>query len=182
MNQTKVLLTRILAAVVVAAVILVCTVLPAEYGFDPTGFGEIAGLTGLADVPATAMTSQQGELTEDEVVFELQSFESVEYKYRLAKDAALLFGWSATGDVTYDLHAEPDGAAKGYAESFAKGKSAAESGSYTAPFAGIHGWFWENRNQQSVAVTLKTSGFYRSSILFRDGREQHRQLARTIPE
>jgi hypothetical protein len=53
--------------------------------------------------------------------------ESVEYKYRLDKGEALLYTWKATGRVNYELHAEPDGAPRGYAESFEKkdGKEAA---------------------------------------------------------
>ena len=42
-------MTATLAAVLGAAIILVAVVLPAEYGIDITGFGELTGLTRLAD-------------------------------------------------------------------------------------------------------------------------------------
>jgi len=53
--DTARLVRATLAAIVVAAVILVTTVLPAEYGIDPTGVGARLGLDVLqpaADVPA----------------------------------------------------------------------------------------------------------------------------------
>jgi hypothetical protein len=43
-----------------------------------------------------------------------------QYKYRLDKGEALLYSWNATAPVDYDLHAEPDGAPAGYAQSYEK--------------------------------------------------------------
>ena len=38
-------------------------------------------------------------------------------------------------------------------------------GSFTAPFAGTHGWYWRNKGETPVTVTVKTTGFYKD--LFR---------------
>ena len=43
------------------------------------------------------------------------------------------------------------------------------SGTLTAPFSGIHGWYWENTTDQPVTVTLTTAGFYNLSHEFRSG-------------
>src|SRR5204863_9155656 len=92
----------------------------------------------------------------------------MEYKYRLEKGKALLYSWKATTPVNYELHAEPDGAPRGYAESYEKRAATSDaSGTLTAPFSGIHGWYWENTGDQEVTVTLKTAGFYRISHEFR---------------
>ncbi len=40
-----------IATVVLAIVLLVLVVLPAEYGIDPTGFGELTGLSDFAEEP-----------------------------------------------------------------------------------------------------------------------------------
>jgi hypothetical protein len=102
------------------------------------------------------------------VDFRIAPHEFIEYKYRLDKGRALLYSWKATAAVNYELHAEPDGAPRGYAESYEKRPSTAEaSGTLTAPFAGIHGWYWENTGDAVVTVTLVTAGFYTMSHEFR---------------
>ena len=35
-----------------------------------------------------------------------------------------------------------------------------DHGSFTAPVAGRHGWFWQNLNDDTVTITVRTSGFY----------------------
>ena len=68
------------------------------------------------------------------------------------------------------LNAEPDGAPRGYAQSYEKGRGSSQaSGTLTAPFSGIHGWFWENTGDQEITVTLTTAGFYSMSHEFRRG-------------
>ena len=104
------------------------------------------------------------------VDFTIAPRDSVEYKYRLDKGKALLYSWKATGPVNYELHAEPDGAPRGYAQSYEKGRGSSQaSGTLTAPFSGIHGWFWENTGDQEITVTLTTAGFYNMSHEFRRG-------------
>jgi hypothetical protein len=156
-------------ALVVAALILVTTVLPAEYGIDPLGTGKALGLTALAQVRPGVLAIQPAAFRQDEMVFVLAPFESVEYKYRLELDASMVYSWAATGTVSYDLHSEPEDAPEGYAESFEKSDSTAGHGTYTAPFSGIHGWFWENRGRREVTVTLTTAGFYSGALEFRGG-------------
>ena len=33
-------------------------------------------------------------------------------------------------------------------------------GSFTAPFSGIHGWYWENFGTTPVTIQLMSAGFY----------------------
>jgi hypothetical protein len=172
------------AALLAAGLILVVAVLPAEYGVDPLGIGRKLGLTAMSDVQkgleafqATQTTAAGGAPTvaprerryqNDTVEFKLPPGGFIEYKYRLDKGSALLYSWTATGPVNYELHAEPDGAPQGYAESFEK-KNAMDTGSgtLTAPFSGIHGWYWENPGRTEVTVTLSAAGFYNMSHEFR---------------
>jgi hypothetical protein len=173
-------------ALLVAGVILVVAVLPAEYGVDPLGIGRRLGLTAMNDVqrsldayqadraksPAGVATivGQEAPYQQETVEFRIAPRDSVEYKYLLDKGEALLYSWKATSPVNYELHAEPDGAPAGYAESFEKkdGRDGA-SGTLTAPFAGIHGWYWENPGSTEVTVTLSAAGFYNMSHEFRKG-------------
>ena len=158
-------------ALLLSALLLLTVILPAEYGWDPLGTGVALGLLGMAEDDVAALREQAGPWRQDRIEFQLAPFEAVEYKYRLEKAATLLFQWRADGEILFDMHAEPDGTAEGYAESFAKGREAGGDGSYTAPFPGIHGWFWQNRGETDITVTLEASGYFDSAVELRDGRE-----------
>jgi len=70
--------------------------------------------------------------------------------------------------VNLEFHAEPDGAPKGYAETYEKRNGVERaSGTLMAPFAGIHGWYWENPTDREVTVTLSSAGFYNLAHEFR---------------
>ena len=173
------------AAVLAAGVILVLFVLPAEYAVDPFGTGARLGLLDLGvtgkqvdALDAAASTSgtaqapivvaQDRRFNTETVTFTLAPREGMEYKYRLDKGEALLYSWNTTPPVNYELHAEPDGAPRGYAQSYEKRNAVGEaSGTLTAPFSGIHGWFWENTSDHAVTLTLSTGGFYNLSHVFR---------------
>ena len=174
------------AALLVAGVILVVAVLPAEYGIDPLGIGRRLGLTAMSDVAnqveslsagraaggggAPILAPQDRPYQQETVNFQLGPGQFIEYKYRLAKSEALLYSWKATGPVNVDLHAEPDGAPRGYAESYEKKDRITQgAGTLTAPFSGIHGWYWQNQGKSGVTVTLSSAGFYKISHEFREG-------------
>src|SRR5687768_609007 len=50
-----------LIAAGVAAVVLVTTVLPAEYGVDPTGIGRVLGLTPMGEMKRDAAAAPEAE-------------------------------------------------------------------------------------------------------------------------
>ena len=71
----------------------------------------------------------------------------------------MIFSWQADGQLYYDMHAEPAGLGADYAESFEQGNGESRTGSFHAPFTGIHGWFWENRGSRTVTLRLHASGY-----------------------
>ena len=174
------------AALLVAGLILVMFVLPAEYAVDPLGTGARVGLLdlgvvgqqveALSNAEATAGAASEAPIVvpqdrafkQETVEFKVAPREGMEYKYRLEKGEALLYSWKTTGPVNYEFHAEPDGAPRGYAQSYEKkdGMTGA-SGTLTAPFSGIHGWFWQNTTGQDQTVTLTSAGYYNLSHEFR---------------
>jgi hypothetical protein len=156
-------------ALLVAIVLLVTVVLPAEYGIDYLGTGKALGLTALSETGAGAVVRQSGDYKTDTIEFVLGPYQSIEYKYRLAKDATMLYYWHATNRVVAELHGEPDGAAPGYAESFDRLEGTEGAGSFTAPFPGIHGWYWENAARKELRISLTTAGFYTTATEFFDG-------------
>lgn len=174
------------AALLVAGLVLVAFVLPAEYALDPLGTGAKLGLLDLGltgqQVEAleagkgtgagggTILAPQDAAFKQESVTFEAKPREGFEYKYRLEKGEALLYSWTASAPMNTEFHAEPDGAPRGYAQTYEKkdGMTGA-SGTLTAPFSGIHGWYWENTTDQPATVTLTTSGYYNLSHEFRSG-------------
>ena len=175
------------AALLVAGLVLVMFVLPAEFAVDPLGTGARFGLLDLgiigqqvealessgaaAGAGETAILAPQDRQFQQETVdFKIAPGEFVEYKYRLDKGEALLYSWKASGPVNLDFHAEPDSGPRGYAQSYETKQAVSEaSGTMTAPFSGIHGWYWQNTGSQEVTVTLHSSGYYNLSHEFRDG-------------
>jgi hypothetical protein len=173
-------------ALLVAGVILVTCILPAEFGLDPLGTGAKLGLLelGVTGQQVQALEAskaangngvqtvahQDAAFKQEAVEFKIAPRQGMEYKYRLDKGEALLYSWKATGPVNYELHAEPDGAPKGYAQSYEKVDAVAQaSGTLTAPFPGIHGWYWENTTDQEITLSLTTAGYYNMSHEFRAG-------------
>lgn len=178
------------AALLVAGILLVTCVLPAEYAVDPLGTGARLGLMQLGETGRQVdaleaakgqagsaagsaagqpvIAAQEKPFHQETVTFTIAPRAGMEYKYRLDKEEALLYSWTAPVPVNYELHAEPDGGPRGYAQSYEKidGRAGA-SGTLTAPFAGIHGWYWENTTDQEITVTLTTAGFYNLSHEFR---------------
>jgi hypothetical protein len=170
-NSTRILLAT-LAAFVIAALILAAIILPAEFNKDPLGVGQRLGILGLS-TPATSnvetVHKEKIDYREDAVSFQLLPFEFVEYKYQLNEGSALLYNWASTNTVSFEFHGEPEGGPEGFAESYNLGEGNHGTGTFTAPFNGIHGWFWANRSSDTVTVKLNTAGFYTATLEFRDG-------------
>ena len=174
------------AALLVAGLVLVMFVLPAEFAVDPLGTGARFGLldlgitgqqvaalenAGASGANAAAIIAKQDRRFQQETVeFKIAPNEGMEYKYRLDKGEALLYSWTATGPVHYEFHAEPDGAPRGYAQTYETADNTSQtSGTLTAPFSGIHGWYWQNLTGQDVTVTLTSAGYYNMAHEFRTG-------------
>jgi hypothetical protein len=174
-----------IVAIVVALVILFVAILPAEYGIDPLGTGAALGLTSLseaaaANTPQTPITTAPvvtGVYTAQPKTYKVDTEDinlapgmGVEIKYHMEKGAGLIYSWKATGPVMFEFHGEPDQKPnKDYYDSYElvdKVGKTESHGTFTAPSTGIHGWFWENKGDKAVMVTLHTAGFYDSIKYF----------------
>jgi hypothetical protein len=118
------------------------------------------------------------QFRQDAITIELAPKEGMEYKYRLEKGAALLYSWTSTGEVHFELHSVPDGSPQGYAEWFATNKLTGDHGVYNAQFTGLHGWWFENQTGQPITIRLSTSGFFNESTEYRRGKPP---LVKQIP-
>lgn len=100
----------------------------------------------------------QAAARQDEVSITLQPSEGAEVKLLMAKGAKANYSWTVNGSkVNFDTHG--DGGGENI--SYGKGRGVTEdSGVLEAAFDGNHGWFWRNRTNAPVTVTLKTDGAY----------------------
>jgi hypothetical protein len=249
-SSAKLMTSTILAAIA-ATGLLVTTVLPADYGIDPTGAGRILGLTDMgvtkvrlaAEAEADRVASAEGEapaqageapaaaadvsnaeiakriaslensvrelirlnsagpLAEtaqpapeepvamepakevqqveevaaipaekpvkaieptaksDSVSVNLAPGEGIEIKLVMEEGAQANFAWATEGGpVNFDTHGDGPGKK---AISYEKGRGVeADEGTIVAAFTGNHGWFWRNRGDSDITLTLNTEGNY----------------------
>lgn len=94
----------------------------------------------------------------DEVSYTLAPGEGIEVKLAMQEGQIARFEWSANGSVAnYDTH----GDGSGQNISYEQGRAVPEqAGELVAAFTGNHGWFWRNRTDAPVIVTLRTAGDY----------------------
>ena len=174
-----------LMAAGVAAILLVTTVLPAEYGIDPTGIGRVINLTPMGEMKRAEAQSAEAVETGDilldaepttpaastaplagaqkgEVTLTLQPNEGTEVKATMAAGDEITYEWSTDGPtINWELHGEEIGAASSDYTSYEKGTSKGECGRFRAPFEGTHGWYWRNRSGAPITVTVRASGTFK---------------------
>lgn len=172
-------------AAVAAAAILTFFVLPAEYGIDPTGVGTALGLTGMVAgkteaapvaetprpavgpanvaIPSKANISKTAAWRQDEMTITLAPHSGREVKAHMARGDSFIFQWKATGGpVKAEMHGEKAGATDGSFTDYWKDlEITGGQGDFTAPFEGTHGWYFRNKGETPVKVTVKTVGFYK---------------------
>ncbi|MBL4742009.1 MAG: hypothetical protein COB75_03705 [Idiomarina sp.] len=167
--RTKTLIKASSAATFAAVIALVIFILPAEYNIDPTGLGHKLGLTTLAQAtePDVVVFGKDSD-TNTSGIQESQTIEvvvpagrGVEYKFAMSQYAKMTYEWLTDGEVLYfDLHGEPEDDTTGYFESYAIATSNEMEGSFTAPFAGSHGWYWKNNSDKPITIQLLVKGQY----------------------
>lgn len=95
----------------------------------------------------------------DEMSVTLAPGEGTEVKVTMARGATVSYEWTtAGGPVNHNTHADGPGG-----KSHLYGKASGierDAGELVAPFDGNHGWFWRNRTEGDVTVTLRTNGEY----------------------
>ena len=181
------LLRSTIIAALAAVAILFTVVLPAEYGVDPTGVGRVLGLAEMGEIKQELAdeaaqdelihgdgdqsfnlldslfgvfvgTAHAQEAWTDTVTFTLDPDAYTEVKLVMAAGDVAEYAWVAEGGrINFDLHAHGDGQSIDYD----RGRGATSGdGSIEAPFPGEHGWFWRNRDNSAITVTLQLRGAY----------------------
>ena len=121
-------------------------------GVLDTIFGLFVGAAYAQDAPVVA------PVWTDEITFPLEPGKGIEIKLVMKEGAVAQYDWAVTGGaVNFDTH----GDGSGNTISYEKGRAVeADAGDLTAAFTGNHGWFWRNRGDAPVSVTLRVAGAY----------------------
>lgn len=171
-------------AAAAAFLILFAGILPAEYHRDPLGLGKATGIAQLwapaeQNFPAAAPTAQVPASTS--YYTKLQAItvdvplkaggdpergDEVEYKVRLKKGASYVYAWHVDGianpeEFYTEFHGETAQSGKAMTVAYyRKATGTRDSGVLTAPFDGVHGWFFQNQSVKPVTVKLTIMGFF----------------------
>lgn len=118
-------------------------------------------VTAPAVVEAPAIVAAEAPVApvwRDTWSFTLQPGEGIEAKLRMQEGEQAEFEWTAGGAVlNHDMH----GDGSGQEISYEQGRAVpGQSGTLTAAFTGNHGWFWRNRTDAPVTMTLHVRGEY----------------------
>lgn len=130
--------------------------IPTEFDFyDPEVLGDPFSRT------------HNGIFRSDTLTIDLAFGEEVEYKAVMRQGDALVYSWRLTkGNVIYaDFHADPgenDAYPEDYWIRYLETEGDRANGSIVAPFAGNHGWYWLNIEEDPVTIELEVRGFYES--------------------
>ncbi len=126
---------------------------------QPTAPATAPPVTATPSTQAAAPAAPSTTVARDESVVTLGPDEGFEIKLVMEKGAKATYEWFTDGPgVNYDTHADGEGIKY---HGYGKGTNTPrQSGELVAAFKGQHGWFWRNRTDEDVTITLRTSGEY----------------------
>jgi hypothetical protein len=95
-----------------------------------------------------------------EMTFTLAPDEAAEVKVNMKKGAKVDYIWQTDGGKSnFDVHGDSKKLKISY-HPYYKGTDSKREGTLTAAFDGGHGWFWRNRTNKLLTITIKTAGEY----------------------
>ena len=184
--QRRKILAITLCSMAAAALIVFAGILPAEFNRDPTGLGKLTGVIQLWAPAENVLTLNRNRSdvrptqTSEKLPFrseivdillapstkESAGKEEVEYKVHLEKGASVVYSWDVSDidepeDFYTEFHGHTVTANKAMTVAYyRKATGTSDNGTLTAPFAGVHGWYFQNQSIKPVTVRLRLSGFY----------------------
>ena len=116
----------------------------------------------VATMPPASPAKETASGQQHTMTVRLKPGQGAEIKLTMRKDASVRYEWTTEGGpVNYDTHGDTVNAPKDFYHGYGKGRNTTrDTGTLQAAFDGTHGWFWRNRTNAEVTVTLKTNGDY----------------------
>lgn len=124
-----------------------------------SGLGRFVASLFISSAHAQELKLAQSASRSEELTISLKPGEGAEYKMTMKKGAKVNYVWEVSGGkVNYDMHGTPWTKIE---TSYKKDRGVAgDTGVLEAKFDGTHGWFWRNRDKETVTIKLKVTGDY----------------------
>lgn len=124
-----------------------------------SGLGWFVASLFISSAHAQELKLTQSASRSEELTISLKPGEGAEYKMTMKKGAKVNYVWEVNGGkVNYDMHGTPWTKIE---TSYKKDRGVAgDTGVLEAKFDGTHGWFWRNRDKETVTIKLKVTGHY----------------------
>jgi hypothetical protein len=107
---------------------------------------------------------KQFEQRQDSVTIRVPAGKGLEYKMNVLKYGQVKYEWITDKGVLYfDFHGEPTQANPGkdeFYDSYTAAYSNNMIGTFLAPFEGRHGWYFKNKTDKEIVVSLRINGQY----------------------
>ncbi|MEQ1610164.1 MAG: hypothetical protein ABL956_14525 [Hyphomonadaceae bacterium] len=108
-----------------------------------------------------------GKWRTDVIDVPVEAGKALEYKLDMKKGQGVVYNITygdlehvGMMEVEFHGHTEKDASGAGDLMFYSKTGGAPESGVFTAPWDGIHGWYLKNDSSKDVVVKLELAGFY----------------------
>ncbi|MDP3492761.1 MAG: hypothetical protein Q8R82_06570 [Hyphomonadaceae bacterium] len=109
----------------------------------------------------------EGKWRTDVIDVPVKAGEDLEYKLDMKKGQGVVYNITygdlehpGMMEVEFHGHTEKDASGAGDLMFYSKTGGSPESGVFTAPWDGIHGWYLKNDSAKDVVVRLELAGFY----------------------
>lgn len=129
-------------------------------------------IRGLLNLQDTAFRTET-------ILLEIEDLGEIEHKFVMQQDATLLYSWrilNGKGEgVFQEFHGHPSSAdaeryPDGFEQAYSKSEGHSQSGAFTAPFPGYHGWYFMNLEEGPIQIELTVSGYF----------DEHKEMYRAV--
>lgn len=125
-------------------------------------------VNGWIDIPLSEGTFAESDVAyrSETIEIPLSAYEALEYKLGMEEGDTITYQWTVAMQnpellgVEFHGHTDRVGDEPGLLMFYKIHNEGEESGTLTAPFSGIHGWYLNNQSEEAIVVTLNVAGFY----------------------
>ena len=97
----------------------------------------------------------------DSITVNLKAGKGIEYKVFAHKYEKIKYTWATNKNLVFvDFHGEPQENPSGFYESYTVAYSNNMGGTLTVPFKGIHGWYFKNKSNDDISISIILEGNY----------------------